>query len=168
MPFPRMTWIGLLITTLGWGFLLSYPLIVSFIPPAGAGGAPQDPARFIPLIGNNAVITGLAIAILGALDNGIRLLAKISASGVQSRQTARPSRQISAPQNGQAKASSAKAAHSEPMLMGSRAPSDIVTRGALNGRDYVLFRDGSVVVETLLGPRRFPSITEAQEFIGAS
>ena len=35
-------------------------------------------------------------------------------------------------------------------------------------RDYVLFRDGSVVVETLLGPRRFLSLSEAQEFIGAN
>jgi hypothetical protein len=52
--------------------------------------------------------------------------------------------------------------------MPQRSPSEVVTRGALNGRDYVLFRDGSVVVETLLGPRRFSSITEAQEFIGAN
>ncbi len=52
--------------------------------------------------------------------------------------------------------------------MPQRSASDVVTRGALNGRDYVLFRDGSVVVETLLGARRFPSITEAQEFIGAN
>jgi hypothetical protein len=54
------------------------------------------------------------------------------------------------------------------MLMPQRSASDVVTRGALNGRDYILFRDGSVVVETLLGARRFPSITEAQEFIGAN
>jgi hypothetical protein len=53
------------------------------------------------------------------------------------------------------------------MLMPKRTSNEIVTRGALNGRDYVLFRDGSVVVETLMGPRRFISITEAQEFIGA-
>ena len=54
------------------------------------------------------------------------------------------------------------------MLMPQRAPSDVVTRGALNGRDYVLFRDGSVVVETLLGAAALRSITEAQEFIGAN
>jgi hypothetical protein len=45
---------------------------------------------------------------------------------------------------------------------------DVVTRGELNGRDYVLYRDGSVLIETLLGPRRFASISEAQEFIGAT
>ncbi|MGF1621501.1 MAG: hypothetical protein ACFCUR_12905 [Rhodomicrobiaceae bacterium] len=168
MPFPRMTWIGLLITTLGWGFLLSYPLIVSFLPPSGAGQAHHDPARFIPLIGNNAVITGMAIAILGALDKGIRLLTKIAASGVQPRQPSRPSRPASNGQSAQINAPSSQVAHAEPMLMGNRAPNDVVTRGALNGRDYVLFRDGSVVVETLLGPRRFTSITDAQEFIGAN
>jgi hypothetical protein len=162
-----MTWIGLLITTLGWGFLLSYPLIVSFLTPADAGGMPHDPARFIPLIGNNAVITGLAIAILGALDKGIRLLSKIAANGVQPRQPSRP-RPVSASQGGQINAPTPQATHAEPMLMGNRAPNEVVTRGALNGRDYVLFRDGSVVVETLLGPRRFTSITDAQEFIGAN
>lgn len=54
-----------------------------------------------------------------------------------------------------------------PPFISQRAPNDVVTRGELNGRDYVLFRDGSVMIETLLGPRLFSSITEAQEFIGA-
>jgi len=164
-----MTWIGLLITTLGWGFLLSYPLIVSFLPAAGPGEAQHDPARFIPLIGNNAVITGMAIAILGALEKGIRLLSKIAANGVQPRQPSRPARAAPNGQGGaQINAPSSQVVHAEPMLMGNRTPNEVVTRGALNGRDYVLFRDGSVVVETLLGPRRFTSITEAQEFIGAN
>ncbi len=41
----------------------------------------------------------------------------------------------------------------------------IIERGWVKDRAYVLFSDGSVEVETMLGRRRFPSLQEAQEFI---
>jgi hypothetical protein len=152
MPFPRLTWAGLLIATLGWGLLLSYPLLA----PHGAGADAHDvhdPARFILIFGENALVTGLAIALLGTMEKVIGLLSRQPQGAGQPKisQSARTPPQFAAPQ-----------------MMAPRPATEVVTRGALGGRDYVLFRDGSVVVETLLGPRRFLSLTEAQEFIGAN
>lgn len=164
MPFPRLTWAGLLLATLGWGFVLAYPLISPFMANGGLAGTLRDPARFIPLIGENAILTGLAIAILGTLDRALRLLSKIASQANHPRPQPRPNRPPYA-----VPGQRPVVAHppGTPMLMPKRTSCEIVTRGALNGRDYVLFRDGSVVVETLMGPRRFISITEAQAFIGA-
>lgn len=149
MPFPRLTWAGLLVATLGWGLLLSYPLWA----PYGTGGASnnefRDSARFLLVFGENAIMTGLAIALLGAAEKVILLLARQPANSGQTK-TGTPMRAAAA------------------QLMVPRQNSEIVTRGAVGGRDYVLFRDGSVVVETLLGPRRFLSLSEAQEFIGTN
>jgi hypothetical protein len=169
MPFPRLTWAGLLIATLGWGLLLSYPLI----GPSLSGGEARDPARFILIFGENAVITGLAIAVLGALERALRLLGRIAGNAGQLRPQAKPSAPAPSPPaftvpSFQPSTHAPQAQSHSPMLMPQRSQNDVVTRGALNGRDYVLFRDGSVVVETLLGPRRFQSVTEAQEFIGAN
>jgi hypothetical protein len=164
MPFPRMTWAGLLLATLGWGFVLAYPLVVPFVADGRLAGTLRDPARFFPLIGENAIITGLAIAVLGALDRALRLLSKIASHANQPRPQPRAGRPLHA---GPAQRPVVAHPPGTPMLMPKRTSNEIVTRGALNGRDYVLFRDGSVVVETLMGPRRFISITEAQEFIGA-
>ncbi|MGA2637450.1 hypothetical protein [Methylocella sp.] len=44
-------------------------------------------------------------------------------------------------------------------------PRKILERGWVKDRAYVLFVDGSVEVETMLGRRIFPSLQEAQEFI---
>lgn len=159
-----MTWFGLLIVTLGWGFVLSYPLISPLIAGASNTGNLHDPARFIPMIGESAIVTGFGIAILGIAEKALRFLNKMAGSTQQIRPQPKPSRPLPAASNTPVKAPPPKT----PMLMPQRASNEIVTRGALKGRDYVLFRDGSVVVETLLGPRRFPSIGEAQEFIGAS
>jgi hypothetical protein len=166
MTFPRMTWIGLLIATLGWGILICYPLVVSFTIDASQAQPARDPGRFIPLIGENTILTGMAIAILGALERALRLLSRISSNGAVAR-GAQPAMAARPAQTASSKPINVPAA-AEPMLMSPRSAGDVVTRGALNGRDYVLFRDGSVVLETLLGPRRFASIGEAQEFIGAN
>ena len=149
MPFPRLTWAGLLVATLGWGLLLSYPLWAS--QSVGVAGADEfrDSARFLLVFGENAVMTGLAMALLGAAEKAIHLLARQPANGGQTK-TAPPMRAAS------------------PQLMSARPPTEIVARGAVARRDYVLFRDGSVVIETLLGPRRFLSLSQAQEFIGTN
>ncbi len=78
MPFPRLTWAGLLIATLGWGFLLSYPLLAPAVISSSGGTEIRDPARFILVFGENAVMTGLAIAVLGALERALRLLGRIA------------------------------------------------------------------------------------------
>jgi hypothetical protein len=153
MPFPRLTWAGLLVATLGWALLLTYPMLAYSLASATGAAEARDPARFILIFGENAVITGLAIAMLGAVERMIALLNRQPAAASASKPAAstRPSVTLT-----------------QPQLLSARPTSEIVTKGALAGRDYVQFRDGSVVVETLLGPRRFLSLTEAQEFIGAN
>jgi hypothetical protein len=190
MPLPRLTWAGLLVATFGWGLLLTYPLIASL---SGDGSAIRDPARFILIFGENAVVTGFAIAILGAMEKVMDLLGRQAATvhpsktvaavrGTQLAQQQLAAQQLQAQQfqasqiaanqlaANQLAASQLQAVQqlSPAQLMTARQTNEIVTRGALAGRDYVLFRDGSVVVETLLGPRRFLSLNEAQEFIGAN
>jgi prepilin-type processing-associated H-X9-DG protein len=44
-------------------------------------------------------------------------------------------------------------------------PRKIIERGWLKDRAYVLFMDGSVEIETMLGRRLFPLLQDAQEFI---
>lgn len=150
MPFPRLTWAGLLVATLGWGLLLSYPLWAPHGAAAAISGNEfRDSARFLLVFGENAIMTGLAIALLGAAEKVIVLLARQPANSGQGKTGGAPMR-------------------ASPQLMAPRQNTEIVTRGAVGGRDYVLFRDGSVVVETLLGPRRFLSLSEAQEFIGTN
>lgn len=161
MSFPRLTWAGLLIATFGWGLLLSYPLISSH--GMNEAGEIRDPTRFLLVFGENAVLTGFALAVLGALEKAIVLLSRLAGTNT-SVSTPRPTVRTT---SNQGALTHAQTSH-QPQLMSHRSAHEVITRGALNGRDYVLFRDGSVLVETLLGPRRFPSITEAQEFIGVS
>jgi hypothetical protein len=162
MSFPRLTWAGLLIATFGWGLLLSYPLISSH--GMNEVGEVRDPTRFILIFGENAVITGFALAVLGTLERAIVLLTRLAGTGTNPVNVARPAVRSTSSHGAMTQTQSLH----QPQLMSQRTAHEVITRGALNGRDYVLFRDGSVLVETLLGPRRFPSIIEAQEFIGAS
>jgi hypothetical protein len=165
MSFPRLTWAGLLIATFGWGLLLSHPLISSH--GINEVGEMRDPTRFILVFGENAVITGFALAVLGTLERAIVLLSRLAgvATNTAVSTNAARSNVRNASTHG---ALTPTQSLQQPQLMSHRSAHEVITRGALNGRDYVLFRDGSVLVETLLGPRRFPSIIEAQEFIGAS
>ncbi|MEJ2124544.1 MAG: hypothetical protein P8Y67_04870 [Alphaproteobacteria bacterium] len=134
----------------------------------------HDPVRFILIFGENAVVSGFGLALLGALEKALHLLMRIGHFG---HARPLPPRLAPPPQEyaqehapaAPAAASAVPAASSHtPPFISQRSSEDIVTRGELNGRDYVLFRDGSVVIETLIGPRRFASISEAQEFIGAN
>ena len=40
-------------------------------------------------------------------------------------------------------------------------------RGVIGDRPFVENADGSIVVDTLLGPRLFPSLADAQDFVGS-
>jgi hypothetical protein len=139
----------------------------------------HDPARFILIFGENAIVSGFGLALLGALEKALHLLMRLGSFGHA--RPLLPRLASSAPEAAETTASapavssaSAPASAYTPPFISQRSggagtgAGDIVTRGELNGRDYVLFRDGSVLIETLLGPRRFASISEAQEFIGAT
>lgn len=43
----------------------------------------------------------------------------------------------------------------------------LIDEGEMMGRAYRLFSDGSIEIATLLGLRRFASLSDARHFIGA-
>lgn len=137
MAFDKLTWIGLMVVALGWAMLLSgAPTIEIFAKVLGrANGLPFNMA----MIAQATILTGLGLAILGALQTGFSALKQFFDTVVE-----RTSRS------------------GEPPAM----PGKIVERGRLKNRPYVLFGDGTIEVETLLGMRRFASFKDAHEFIG--
>src|SRR5690242_7013446 len=135
MPFPKLTWAGLLIATLGWGFILSYPLILPFVPDSTHGVGPSDSVRFIPILGGNALITGLAIAVLGGLERTLHLLGRIAGNEAQPpRMEKRPHQSLATAPAGPVPHSMGQMPVQTPLLMPQRSAGDVVTRGALNGR----------------------------------
>src|SRR5262249_21314902 len=161
-------------------------LILPFVVDNARGG-PSDAVRFIPILGQNAVITGFAIAMLGAMEKALTMLGKTLgqpaaaasahsnlSSQMQNHNHSHNQSYNHNPNNPPSSSQPHAAPRPQPqqqrqhtpiasappgpistgllptpMLMPQRQPNEVVTRGALNGRDYVLFRDGSVVVETL-------------------
>ena len=132
---------------------------------SGAAAILPQPDFFIPIIGQNAIITGLGLALLGLSGRLLRILIGIAALRAETKQPDA----VKVDHHGRSPAQSAPRRGIWETSHAAADPArDIITRGALNGRGYVLFRDGTVVVETLLGPKRFGSMTDAQNFIIAN
>ena len=129
MIFDRLTWVGFMITALGWTLLLSAP--------------PAHRAFFKPDWPKCTILTGLGIAIVGALQTGFGALNKFFESVLE--------------RTGKVRSKAA----------GARSPQQkkIVERGWVKDRAYLLYMDGSVEVETMLGRRIFSSLQDAQEFL---
>ena len=146
MIFDRLTWVGFVIVALGWALLVSatqlVELYVSF-----TGRSPGPNYFNMPTIALCTVITGFGLSILGALQTGFGTLNKFFNSVLE------------------------RTAKSDVNKRGDKSvgqqeqPRKIVERGWLRDRAYVLYIDGSVEIETLLGRRLFPSLQDAQEFI---
>jgi prepilin-type processing-associated H-X9-DG protein len=97
----------------------------------------------MPTIAECTILTGLGIAILGALQTGFGVLSKFLESVLE--------------RTGKARLNGA--------AVRSPQQKKIVERGWVKDRAYVLYADGSVEVETRLGRRIFSSLQDAQEFI---
>jgi prepilin-type processing-associated H-X9-DG protein len=142
MIFDRLTWVGFMIVALGWALLFSTPQLVEAL--ASLTGHSMNIAYInMPTIALCTVLTGFGIAILGALQTGFGALNKFFGSVLE--RTAK---------------SGAIALTNRP-----EQPKKIIERGWLKDRAYVLFLDGSVEIETMLGRRLFQSLQDAQEFI---
>lgn len=143
MTFDKTTWVGLIIATFGWTLALSAPQLADYW--AGISGRSVTTTSLdVSQIAQCTILSGFGIAILGALQTGFGLLKKAMEQSCMPR--ARPPSQPIAPQ--------------QPTR--SRK---ITERGWVKNRAYVLFSDGSVEVETMLGRRLFASLQDAQEFI---
>lgn len=140
MTFDRLTWVGLMIVALGWTFLLSKPQLAELVSNLTGRSASSLDISNIALC---TIISGLGIAILGALQTGFGALNKFFDSIL-------------------ARAANAR---SNPAAKHPGQQKKIVERGWVKNRAYVLFTDGSVEIETMLGRRLFPSLQEAQKFI---
>lgn len=142
MVFDRLTWIGFMVVALGWALLLSGAPTLALYAAAFGHKLPFDMAA----IAQATILSGFGLAVLGALQSGFGSLNKFFDRVLE--RTAR---------SGEAPA--AAAPH-------KKSPVNVVQRGRLRDRPYVLLGDGTIEVETLLGLRRFTSFKEAREFIG--
>ena len=80
MIFDKLTWVGLMNTALGWTLLLSSPQLIEIF--ASLSGRPGV-YRNLPTIAECTILTGLGIAILGALQTGFGVLNKFLESAFE-------------------------------------------------------------------------------------
>lgn len=139
MIFDRLTWIGLMIAALGWALLFSAPQVLALATSLSGQSCSFNMAGAAEC----TILSGFGIAILGALQTGFGALNRFF-EAVLVRTAPAPAK--------------ASALQSAPQRK-------IIERGWVKDRAYVLFADGSVEVETMLGRRLFPSLQDAQEFI---
>ena len=137
MAFDRLTWIGFMVVALGWALLLSGAPTLQFFVETIGHKLPFD----MPAIAQATILSGFGLAVLGALQTGFGALKQFFDTVLE--RTARPG----------------ETPRKNP-------ENKVVERGRLRDRPYVLFGDGTIEVETLLGQRRFTSFKDAREFIG--
>jgi hypothetical protein len=176
MYFSALTWIGFMVVALGWALLLTAePALVIY---TNFTGRNLPSLANLAAIAQCAIITGFGLAIVGTLRTGFGALKNFFDTvlertahrganvGSAEPRAALPKAKAEpsftpAPVRAPAPAASVVTRH-EPRLA---KKAKIVERGRLKDRGYVLFGDGSVEVETLLGLRRFASLGEAHKFI---
>lgn len=140
--FDRLMWIGFIIVALGWAFLLSGLQLVEVVTNL-TGHSMNASYLNMPIVALCTVLTGFGVAIVGVLQAGFGTLNKFFDSVFE--------------RSGKS---------STKMLQKhEEQPRKIIERGWLKDRAYVLFMDGSVEIETMLGRRLFPSLQDAREFI---
>ncbi|WP_395664293.1 hypothetical protein [Methylocella sp.] len=164
MIFEKLTWTGFIIVAAGWALLLSTPQLNA------AGALRLDFA----MVAQCAIISGLGIAVIGALQTGFGALNRFFDAVVAR------SQQSKAPAAGASIARDRTVERTQPSVDAKLRPPPqrhaaavapratarkILERGWVKDRAYVQFTDGTVEVETLLGRRMFPSLKDAREFI---
>lgn len=142
MNFNRLTWAGLLIVALGWSLLLSAPRLAQIVILPG-------PTPHFDLIAQFTILSGFGIAVLGAVQTGFGVLNKFIEGA------------LAKPAQSEAQSGAKAIAIAQP----SSRSRKILERGWVKNRAFILFTDGTVEVETMLGRRQFPSLQDAQEFI---
>lgn len=100
-------------------------------------------------IGQIAIVGGASLKIYSLMEKNRKLLTKFSdtAAPSWSEQRRKPVITIAPPST-------------------SYETYDDSARGYLGDREYIMFSDGSIEIDTLLGRRRFTSLDAAREFVG--
>jgi hypothetical protein len=147
MMFDKLTLTGFMIVVLGWTLLFS-PAPITDVLVHLSGRWLEGRGLSVPAFAQCIILSGFGMAILGALQTGFGALNKFFEAVLQrsGHGPAQPAARTIAPE---------RSAH----------PRKILERGWVKNRAYVLFIDGSVEVETMLGRRLFLSLQDAQEFI---
>lgn len=130
---------GFALGALGWAALLALAATRMLL------GAPRDDGvLFAGLAAACAsILTGATLLVLHALKTGFGALDSFFAAAL---------------------ARSAQRRDEQPSVA---TPETSPQRGYIGDRPFVARSDGSVMVETLLGPRLFPSLADAQDFVGS-
>lgn len=172
MIFDRLTWTGFIIVAAGWALLLAAPQLNDAAAHL-SGRVPGAPAINAATIAQSAILTGFGLSVIGALHSGFGALnrffaAVLARSGQARAATAAPSAYPLAPSAPAAGPAVRPAAPAAARALAARQPAPprkILERGWVKDRAYVLFVDGSVEIDTMLGRRVFPSLREAQDFV---
>jgi len=144
MPLATKTMFGFGLAGIGWILVLSVPWLAMWQAAATEPTTASEFATFAFHVGGNLIVSGFAIAIFSIVHDRNRGARASVGRGGDDRPTRIQAESTLAPQ--------------QP---------DVVARGRLADRDYTLFSDGSVEVETRLGNRRFCRLRDAKDFIGA-
>ena len=136
-----------MLVALGWALLFSAPL-QDMMGRTGVN---------MVVVSQCTIISGFGLAVLGALQSGFGALSRFFDSILE--RTAKPPLPF-------ATATAAHVQEPRPVPKNAAPKKKVLERGWLKDRAYVIFVDGSVEIETLLGLRRFASLRDAQEFVG--
>ncbi len=186
LQFGKLTWIGLMIVSFGWTLLLSGVSLADIVTRVSGHASPAAMSISTAVVAQCTILTGFGLAILGLLQTGFSALNRFFDSVLErtakrqdfdhslaqaetAPRVATPAQTYKATSGRPSPAVASPAAAQTPKpapAAGAKPRTKIVERGLLKDRAYVLFGDGSIEVETLLGLRRFPSLREAAEFIG--
>jgi hypothetical protein len=141
---------GITLTAAGWGALIIMP----FLSPAGeVGGGGAAVALTIVAAGLALVVCGCTTMVLASLHRpGATPTMRDPATWRE------PAFKDPVPPR------TARTASPPAFMLPTES---VVARGKLGDREHTLLADGSVILETRLGRRRFASIAEARSFIGA-
>lgn len=139
-----LTWLGFLLAVLGWVLLLGGTTIVDIITTKNPRLLPPTFHADLLDIAKCIIMSGLGLAIVGALQSGFGTLNRFFGAVLMR---------------------SAQRDH-EP----SHVAEPVVERTApaapsIKRRPYRQFPDGSVEVDTIVGTRLFRTMTEARDFI---
>lgn len=146
MVVDKITLGGLILAALGWGFILTFPMLLQPENAKLIDTFTHSNTTFIERVAEKLIITGFAVALLGALHSSVKR--NIRAQSVQ---------------KSRVPVHDAPPTAGETTLIDSEEP----MHGDLNGRAFVKLPDGTVEVDTLLGRRKFQSLSDAIAFIGA-
>lgn len=149
MKIGRVTWVGLTLSVIGWALLLGETAITDFISAQGPRAMPSSfHADFVD-VAKSLIYSGFGLALVGSLQTGFGALnrffeAVLVRSGQKTHSHALPP---------------------SPMADAYRREDIAPAPPPRVGRPYRTFSDGSVEVETIVGNRRFRSMSEARDFI---